>query len=116
LLSFWGGSALPHTLEPGAFEFPATDSGLLIYKQSLERFIKIGEDGNADGFIANHPYRDQTFIDGKTDKIAKNQARKAGDPSPWTGRSTYIRYMMIALECNEAEIGWIQAGKPHVNQ
>ncbi len=116
LLSFWGGSALPHTLEPGAFEFPATDSGLLIYKQSLERFIKIGEEGNADGFIANHPYRDQTFIDGKTDKIAKNQARKPGDPSPWTGRSTYIRYMMIALECNEAEIGWIQAGKPHVNQ
>ena len=116
LLSFWGGSALPRTLEPGAFENPATDSGLLIYKQSLERFIKIGEDGNADGFIANHPYRDQTFTAGKDDKITKNQLRKPGDPSPWIDRSTYIRYMMIALECNEAEIGWIQAGKPHVAQ
>jgi len=114
LLSFWGGSALPHTLEPGAFEFPALDSGLLIYKQSFERFLKIGEDGGADGYIANHPYRDQTFLDGKNDKLTKNAARKAGDPSPWIGRSTYIRYMMIGLECAEGEIGWIRAGKPPV--
>ena len=112
LLSFWGGSALPRTLEPGAFEFPALDSGLLIYKQSLERFIKIGEEGNADGYIANHPYRDQTFVDGKNDKLTRNSERKAGDPSPWIGRSAYIRYMMIGLECAEGEIGWIQAGKP----
>jgi metallo-beta-lactamase class B len=112
LLSFWGGSALPRTLEPGAFEARATDMGLLIYKQSLERFIKIGEDGGADGFIANHPYRDQTFIDGKDDKLTMNAARKPGDPSPWIGRSTYIRYMAIGLECIEGQIGWIQAGKP----
>lgn len=116
LLSFWGGSALPRTLEPGAFEARATDMGLLIYKQSLERFIKIGEDGGADGFIANHPYRDQTFLNSKDDKISKNAMRKPGDPSPWTGRSTYIRYMMIALECNEAQIGWIRAGKPKFSQ
>jgi len=114
LLSFWGGSALPQTLEPGAFEARATDMGLLIYKDSLARFIKLGEDGGADGFIANHPYRDQTFLNDKNDKISKNAARKSGDPSPWLGRSTYIRYMMIALECNEAQIGWIQAGKPKV--
>ena len=112
LLSFWGGSALPRTLEPGAFEFPALDSGLLIYKQSFEHFLKIGEDGGADGYIANHPYRDQTFVDGKNDKLTKNAARKPGDPSPWIGRSAYIRYMMIGLECAEGEIGWIQAGKP----
>jgi metallo-beta-lactamase class B len=116
LLSFWGGSALPRTLEPGAFEARATDMGLLIYKQSLERFIKIGEDGGADGFIANHPYRDQTFLNSKDDKISRNLMRKPGDPSPWLGRSTYIRYMMIALECNEAQIGWIQAGKPKFSQ
>ena len=116
LLSFWGGSALPRTLEPGAFEARATDMGLLIYKQSLARFIKIGEDGGADGFIANHPYRDQTFLNSKDDKISRNLMRKPGDPSPWLGRSTYIRYMMIALECNEAQIGWIQAGKPKFSQ
>ena len=114
LLSFWGGSALPRTLEPGAFEFPALDSGLLIYKQSFARFLKIGEDAGADGYIANHPYRDQTFIDGKNDKLTKNAARKPGDPSPWIGRSAYIRYMMIGLECAEGEIGWIRAGKPAV--
>jgi hypothetical protein len=90
--------------------------GLLIYKQSLARFIKVGEDGGADGFIANHPYRDQTFLNSKDDKISRNLMRKPGDPSPWIGRSTYIRYMMIALECNEAQIGWIQAGKPQFSQ
>jgi hypothetical protein len=45
------------------------DAGLLTYKQSLERFIKIGEDSGADGFIANHPYRDQTFLNDKSDKL-----------------------------------------------
>jgi metallo-beta-lactamase class B len=113
LLSFWGGSALPRALEPGG-EVGRADAGLLVYKQSLERFIKIGEDAGADGYIANHPYRDQTFVDGKDDKIAKNGARKQGDPSPWIGRSDYVRYMMISLECTEALTGWIQAGKPQV--
>jgi metallo-beta-lactamase class B len=115
LLSFWGGSALPRALEPGG-EVGRADAGLLVYKQSLERFIKIGEDAGADGYIANHPYRDQTFVDGKDDKITKNRARKAGDPSPWIGRSEYIRYMLISVECTEALTGWIQAGKPNVSQ
>jgi metallo-beta-lactamase class B len=114
LLSFWGGSALPRALEP-AGEPGRMDAGLVTYKQSLSRFIKIGEDAGADGYIANHPYRDQTFADGKDDKIAKNEARKPGDPSPWIGRSAYIRYMLISLECTEALTGWIQAGRPKVN-
>ena len=70
----------------------------------------------ADGYIANHPYRDQTFVDGKDDKITRNRARKPGDPSPWIGRSTYIRYMLISLECTEALTGWVQAGRPRVSQ
>ena len=111
LLSFWGGSALPRNLDP-ALNPGRSDAGLLIYKQSFARFLKIGEDAGADGFIANHPYRDQTFIDGKDDKLTMNAARKPGDPSPWIGRSTYIRYMAIGLECIEGQIGWIQAGKP----
>ncbi len=115
LLSFWGGSALPRALEPGG-EPGRTDAGLLVYKQSLARFIKIGEDAGADGYIANHPYRDLTFVDGKDDKITRNRARKVGDPSPWIDRSTYIRYMLIGLECTEALTGWIQAGRPQVSQ
>jgi metallo-beta-lactamase class B len=111
LLSFWGGSAIPRSLEPN--NTPGRgDSGIIVYRDSLARFIKLGEDAGADGFIANHPYRDQTFIDGKDDKITKNAARKPGDPSPWIGRSEYIRYMMIGLECVEAQLGWVQAGKP----
>jgi len=111
LLSFWGGSALPRTLEPNV-NGARSDAGLMTYKQSFQRFLKIGEDAGVDGFIANHPYRDQTFIDGKDDKLTKLAARKPGDPSPWIGRSTYIRYMMIGLECIEGQIAWIQAGKP----
>jgi metallo-beta-lactamase class B len=115
VLSFWGGSALPRALESRG-EVGRMDAGLLTYKQSLERFIKIGEDGGADGFIANHPYRDQTFSNDKSDKISRNRMRKTGDPSPWIDRSAYIRYMMIALECNQAQIGWVQAGSPKISQ
>ena len=102
---------MPRALEPHPNPGRG-DAGLLIYKQSLARFIKIGEDAGADGFIANHPYRDETFVDGKDDKLTKNAARKPGDPSPWIGRDTYIRYMMIGLECTEGQIAWVQAGKP----
>ncbi len=115
LLSFWGGSAAPRQLEPGG-QPGRMDAGLLAYKDSLARFIKIGEDAGADGFIANHPYRDQTFLNDKTDKISRLQGRKPGQPSPWTGRSTYIRYMMIGLECIQAQIGWVEAGRPAVGQ
>lgn len=113
LLSFWGGSALPRSFEP-AGKPGRMDAGLLTYRQSFERFLKIGEDAGVDGFIANHPYRDQTFIDGKDDKLTKLAARKPGDPSPWIGRSTYIRYMVISLECMDGQIAWIDAGKPAV--
>src|SRR5258708_36319712 len=115
LLSFWGGSALPRALEPGG-EIGRADSGLLIYRQSLERFIQIGEAAGADGYIATHRYRDQTFVDGRDDKIAKDRARKTGDTSPWIGRSAYIRYMLISLECTDALTGWVQAGRPQVSQ
>jgi metallo-beta-lactamase class B len=115
ILSFWGGSALPREMDPRG-QPGRMDAGLAVYKQSLERFIKLGIDGGADGYIANHPYRDQTFLNNATDKISKNRARKPGDPSPWIGRSAYIRYMMIALECNQAQIGWVEAGRPNVPQ
>jgi len=114
LLSFWGGSAIPRSLEPTG-QVGRMDAGMLAYKQSFERFLKMGEDAGADGYIANHPYRDLTFVDGKNDKIAKNAARKPGDPSPWTGRGAYIRYMMISMECIEAQEGWVRAGKPQTS-
>jgi metallo-beta-lactamase class B len=111
LLSFWGGSAIPRALAPSG-QVGRMDAGALAYKQSFERFFKMGEDAGADGYIANHPYRDQTYIDGKNDKITRNAARKPGDPSPWIGRGAYIRYMMISMECIQAQEGWVRAGKP----
>ncbi len=115
LLSFWGGSAIPRALGPSG-QVGRMDAGILAYKQSFERFFKLGEDAGADGYIANHPYRDQTFIDGKNDRIAKNQERKPGDPSPFIDRGTYIRYYMISAECIEAQEGWVRAGKPPVSK
>ena len=64
-----------------------------------------------DGYIANHPYRDLTFVDGKACKIAKDQARKPSDPSPFIDCGAYIRYMMISMEYIEAQEGWVRAGK-----
>jgi len=114
LLSFWGGSAIPRALGPSG-QVGRMDSGILAYKQSFERFLKLGEDAGADGYIANHPYRDLTFVDGKNDRITKNAARKPGDPSPFIDRGTYIRYMMISMECIEAQEGWVRAGKPQTS-
>lgn len=111
LLSFWGGSAIPRALGPSG-QVGRMDAGILAYKQSFERFLKLGEDAGADGYIANHPYRDLTFVDGKNDRIAKNAARKPGDPSAFIDRGTYVRYMMISMECIEAQEGWVRAGKP----
>ena len=113
LLSFWGGSAIPRAFEPTG-QVGRMDAGMLAYKQSFDRFLKLGEDAGADGYIANHPYRDLTFVDGKNDRIAKNAARKPGDPSPFISRGTYIRYMMISMECIEAQEGWVRAGKPKI--
>jgi metallo-beta-lactamase class B len=115
LLSFWGGSAIPRNLEP-AGQVGRMDAGMLAYKESFERFFKLGEDAGADGYIANHPYRDLTFIDGKSDRIARNQARKAGDSSAFIDRGTYIRYYMISLECIEAQEAWVRAGRPPISK
>lgn len=114
LLSFWGGSAIPRSLEPTG-QPGRMDAGMLAYKQSFQRFLKLGEDAGVDGYIANHPYRDLTFVDGKTDRIAKNQARRAGAPSPFIDRGAYIRYMMIGKECIDEQEGWVRAGKPRIS-
>ena len=113
LLSFWGGSAIPRELGP-AGPVGRTDAGMLAYKQSFDRFFRIGEEAGADGYIANHPYRDQTFVDGKTDRIAALRARKPGEPHPFIDRGTYIRYYTISVECIEAQEGWVRAGRPSI--
>ena len=113
LLSFWGGSAIPRDFTPTGTT-GRMDAGMLAYKESFSRFFKLGEDASVDGYIANHPYRDLTFVDGKNDRIAKNAARKQGEPSAFINRETYIRYMSVAMECIDAQEGWTRAGKPAV--
>ena len=82
LLSFWGGSAIPRALEPTG-QVGRMDAGMLAYKQSFERFFKLGEDAGADGYIANHPYRDQT-LRRRQDRQNRQEA------SPQTGRPKHL--------------------------
>jgi len=44
----------------------------------------------------------------------KESSAQGGRSESWIGRSEYIRYMLISVECTEALTGWIQAGKPQV--
>jgi metallo-beta-lactamase class B len=94
----------PHRLSfLGGTSFSTNPELLAKQKTSLERFTKIGEDADVDGYISNHPFFDNTFTDGKTDKGARAMSRKPAEPNPWiVGQSTYIRYMMVNLECLEA--------------
>ena len=63
------------------------DAGMLAYKLSFDRFFKIGEEAGVDGYIANHPYRDQTFIDGKAEQDRGASSPQAGGAAclyrPW---------------------------------
>ena len=83
------------------------------YKQSFSRFLGLGEEAGVDGYIANHPYRDLTFVDGKTAGHQPKRASRA-NTNPFVNRGTYIRYMMIGMECIEVQEGWVRAGKPAV--
>jgi len=99
LLSFWGGTA-----------FSQNSQALALYKNSLIRYIKIGQDAGVDGYISNHTWFENTYTDGKTDKIAKLQSRKPGQPHPFIlGQSSFVRYMMIHYECLDAAQARIQA-------
>jgi len=91
VMSFWGGTALPATLE-------ATDrsSGLQAYERSLGRFVENTQ--KADGFISNHVIFDQ-----KLQKAAKLRARRAGDPNPFVvGTAGTSKAMNMYLECARA--------------
>ena len=113
LLSFWAGSAIPREL----LGRPARLGGWMrVCPQAIVRSIASSRSEKRPAWRGTSPisYRDQTFIDGKTDRIAALQARKPGGPHPFIDRGTYIRYFMISVECIEAQEGWVRAGKPSV--
>jgi hypothetical protein len=56
------------------------DAGMLAYKESFERFFRLGEDAGADGYIANHPYRDLTSSTAKATESPRT--RPASRPIP----------------------------------
>jgi metallo-beta-lactamase class B len=98
-LSFWGGTGLPRT---------SADS-LRQYALSASKFNEIGATAKVDGVISNHPYLDNTFIDGAHDKITAIAQRKPGEPNPWlVGGETYRRYMGVIMECTAAAQGRLE--------
>jgi metallo-beta-lactamase class B len=101
-VSFWGGTNL----------YVGADA-VKQYRQSLARFIKIGEEAKVDGYISNHTYFDHSFTDGETDKFGQLKTRKAGDPNPFiTGTDSFVRYEMVNYECAEANEARLQTAKP----
>jgi metallo-beta-lactamase class B len=94
LMSFVGGTGIPRGMD-----------SLIQYQTGFERFMKIGEDEHVDGTISNHPWFDNTYTDGKTDKMTKAASRKPGDPNPWVvGQGEYVLSMMANLECLESSM------------
>jgi metallo-beta-lactamase class B len=99
VVSFWGGT----NLYVGA-------AALEQYRQSLARFIKIGQEAKVDGYISNHTYFDHSFTDGETDKFGQLKTRKTGDPHPFIlGTDSFVRYEMINYECAEANEARLRA-------
>ena len=94
MVSFVGGTGIPRGMD-----------ALLQYKESLSRFVKAGEDANVDAVISSHPWFDNTYTDGKTDKMTRSQNLKPGAPNPWiVGQGGYALSIMANLECLEASI------------
>jgi metallo-beta-lactamase class B len=94
MVSFTGGTGIPHGIE-----------ALTDYKASMRRFAKLGQDAGVDAIVSNHPWFDDTYVDGKTDKAARALSRKPGDPNPWViGPGEYMLTMMADLECTETSI------------
>lgn len=86
LVSFWGGTAFPATLEAT----PA-NGGMSGYETSIKRFTKVAMDAGVDTALSNHPE-----LDGTLENIEKMKTRKPGDPNPWVlGQSAYLRYMGV---------------------
>ena len=93
LISFWGGTAFPATMDPT----PA-NGGMIGYEASVKRFTKIAMDAGVDTALSNHPE-----LDGTWENIKTLQKRKAGDPNPFVlGQSTYLRYMGVIFNFMEA--------------
>jgi metallo-beta-lactamase class B len=112
LLSFWGGSAIPRELGPTG-QVGRMDAGMLAYKQSFDRFFKIGEEAGVEGISPIIPTAIRPSSTARPTESPRFKPASRG-AAPFIDRGTYIRYFMISVECIEAQEGWVRAGRPSV--
>lgn len=106
LLSFWGGTGAPRTIEPPGPGVP--NMGLASYRDQLLRFTRLSIAAGADGVISNH-----SVVDGTLDKMARRAVLESGAENPWImGRDGFIRWQGAFLAAVEAGIMAKRANPP----
>jgi metallo-beta-lactamase class B len=77
-----------------------SDEGLDQYIESLEHFGDVATEMGVDVEIQNHP-----LFDGMPEKLARLDARRAGDPHPFVlTHGSYQRFTRVIANCTRAEL------------
>ena len=115
LLSFWGGSAIPRSLEPNNNSGPER---LGHHRYTRIRWRDSSSLAKTLAPMASSPTIPTAIRPSSMARMTRSPkiGAKTGRSEPLDRPSEYIRYMMIGLECIEALDGWIQAGKPNVSR
>jgi metallo-beta-lactamase class B len=75
------------------------------YLASLDHWAEMTRKFKVDTELQNHP-----LMDGIDERLAKIQARKAGDPNPFVvGQASYQRFVNVISECTKAQM--VRLGK-----
>jgi metallo-beta-lactamase class B len=75
------------------------------YLSSLNHWAEMTRKMKVDTELQNHP-----LMDGIDERLAKIQARKAGEPNPFVvGQASYQRFVNVISECTKAQL--VRLGK-----
>ena len=100
-----GGKTYTAGLYGGTVLIPRIAWNLREYASSLKHWAEVSKKMKVDVEIQNHP-----MYDNFTDKLAKLQERKPGQPNPFVvGQASYQKFVGVISECTEAQI--IRLGK-----
>jgi metallo-beta-lactamase class B len=77
-----------------------SDDGLRTYLKSIEHFKEEAKKAKVDVELQNHP-----IFDNFTDKLAKIQNRKPGEPNPFVvGQGNYGKFLDVMSDCMQAAL------------
>jgi metallo-beta-lactamase class B len=79
---------------------PIPDEGLQTYLKSVARFKEATRKAGVEIVLQNHPLMDPILP-----KLARMQARRAGDPNPWVvGPADYQTFLDVMAQCTEVNV------------